>query len=47
MLAKSSNDVATSIFDRLDYWWASRKIDGCRCSFYWKDDEIPNKYQDA
>lgn len=40
MLAKSSNDVATSIFDRLDYWWASRKIDGCRASFYWKDDKI-------
>ena len=40
MLAKSSNDVATSLFDKLDYWWASRKIDGCRASFYWKDDKI-------
>ena len=40
MLAKSSNDVATSVIERLDYWWASRKIDGCRASFYWKDDKI-------
>lgn len=40
MLAKSSNDVANSIFERVQYWWASRKIDGCRASFYWKDDKI-------
>lgn len=40
MLAKSSNDVASSVFERIPFWWGSRKIDGCRCSFYWKDDKI-------
>lgn len=29
MLAKSSNDVATKIFDSVPVWYASRKIDGC------------------
>lgn len=40
MLAKSSNDVATKIFDSVPVWYASRKIDGCRCSYYWKDNQI-------
>lgn len=35
MLAKQSEKVAVSTFDKLKYWYASRKIDGCRCSFYW------------
>lgn len=40
MLAKKASDVATSTFDKLEYWYASRKIDGVRCSFYLKDGEI-------
>lgn len=40
MLAKSSNDVATKIFDSVPVWYASRKLDGCRASFYWKDNQI-------
>lgn len=40
MLAKQADKVATSVFDKLKYWYASRKIDGVRCSFYIKDDEI-------
>lgn len=40
MLAKQHDKVATSIFDKIPFWWASRKIDGVRCSFYWKDGEV-------
>lgn len=40
MLAKQADKVATSVFDKIEYWWASRKIDGVRCSFYWKDGEV-------
>lgn len=40
MLAKQHDKVATSVFDKLKYWWASRKIDGVRCSFYYKDDTV-------
>lgn len=40
MLAKQHDKVATSMFDKLAYWLASRKIDGVRCSFYWKDGEV-------
>jgi hypothetical protein len=40
MLAKQADKVATSVFDKIKYWWGSRKIDGVRCSFYWKDGEI-------
>lgn len=40
MLAKQADKVATSVFDKLKYWYASRKIDGVRCSFYYKDGEI-------
>ena len=28
MLAKQADKVATSVFDKLKYWYASRKIDG-------------------
>ena len=28
MLAKQADKVATSVFDKLPYWYASRKIDG-------------------
>lgn len=40
MLAKQSDKVATSVFDKLKYWLGSRKIDGVRCSFYLKDGEV-------
>lgn len=40
MLAKQADKVATSVFDKLKYWYASRKIDGVRCSFYYKDGEV-------
>ena len=40
MLAKQADKVATSVFDKIKYWYGSRKIDGVRCSFYWKDGEI-------
>lgn len=35
MLAKQADKVATSVFDKLPYWYASRKIDGVRLSLYW------------
>lgn len=40
MLAKQADKVATSVFDKIKYWYGSRKIDGVRCSFYWKDGEV-------
>lgn len=40
MLAKSSEDVANSVFERVSTWYGSRKVDGIRLSFYWKDDKI-------
>lgn len=40
MLAKQSEKVAVSTFDKLKYWYASRKIDGVRCSFYWDGFQI-------
>lgn len=40
MLAKQADKVATSVFDKIRYWYGSRKIDGVRCSFYWKDGEV-------
>ena len=40
MLAKDFNKVATSVFDNVKIWYGSRKIDGVRCSFYWKDGEV-------
>lgn len=38
MLAKQADKVANKFFDR--EWYASRKIDGCRCLMYYKNDEI-------
>lgn len=38
MLAKQSDKVANKTFDRL--WYASRKIDGVRALFYYKDGKI-------
>ena len=40
MLAKQADKVATSVFDKIKYWYASRKIDGVRASFYYKDGEV-------
>lgn len=40
MLAKQADKIATSVFDKIKYWYGSRKIDGVRCSFYWKDGEV-------
>lgn len=40
MLAKQADKVATGVFDKIKYWYGSRKIDGVRCSFYWKDGEV-------
>lgn len=40
MLAKQADKVATSVFDKIKYWYGSRKIDGVRCSFYWRDGEV-------
>ena len=34
MLAKQAKDVSDKVINKLKYWWASRKIDGTRCSFY-------------
>lgn len=38
MLAKQADKVASSAFEK--EWYASRKIDGTRCSFYYKDGVI-------
>ena len=40
MLAKSSDKVKESSIDKVKYWFASRKIDGVRCSFYWNGKKI-------
>ena len=40
MLAKQADKVSDKTINKLDFWYASRKIDGVRCSFYWKDGEI-------
>lgn len=40
MLAKQSDKVATSVFDKVKYWYASRKIDGVRASFLLRDGEV-------
>lgn len=40
MKAKQHDKVATAVFDKLPYWLGSRKIDGVRCSFYWKDGQV-------
>lgn len=40
MNAKSSDKVKESSINKVKFWYASRKIDGVRCSFYYKDGEI-------
>ena len=53
MLAKQADKVAVSVFDKKDYWLASRKLDGIRLLLYKKDGEIlsssrgGNDYNDA
>lgn len=34
MLAKQADKVSQKAIDKVPYWYASRKIDGVRCSFY-------------
>lgn len=40
MCAKDFNKVSTAVYDKIDYWLASRKIDGVRNSFYWDGTEV-------
>ena len=40
MLAKSYTNVKRETIDNLEYWYASRKIDGLRASFYWTGKEV-------
>jgi DNA ligase-1 len=40
MLAKAFDKVKKSTIDNEEYWYASRKIDGVRCSFYWNGSKI-------
>lgn len=40
MLAKQADKVKESSIEKVKMWAVSRKIDGVRCSFYWKDGEI-------
>lgn len=40
MLAKSFDKVKEATINKEDYWYASRKIDGLRCSFYWNNNKI-------
>lgn len=40
MLAKQSEKVSDKTINSKAYWWASRKIDGVRCSFYWDGEEV-------
>ena len=40
MLAKPADKVKQSSIDKVKYWYASRKIDGVRCSFYWDGKHI-------
>lgn len=40
MLAKSSDKVKESSINKIPYWFASRKIDGVRASFYWDGTKI-------
>lgn len=53
MLAKQADKVAVSLFDKKDYWLASRKLDGIRLLLYKKGKEIlsssrgGNDYNDA
>ena len=40
MLAKQSSKVARKTIDNTPYYYASRKVDGLRCSFYWNSKEV-------
>ena len=40
MLAKQADKVKDSSIEKVDTWVVSRKIDGVRASFYWKDGEV-------
>lgn len=40
MLAKQADKVSQKAIDKVPYWYASRKIDGVRCSFYYDGKEI-------
>ena len=40
MLAKKATDVKDSSIEKVKKWYVSNKIDGVRCSFYWKDGEV-------
>ena len=40
MLAKQADKVKDSSIEKVKTWIVSRKIDGVRCSFYWKDGEV-------
>ena len=40
MLAKQADKVKDSSIEKVKTWVVSRKIDGVRCSFYWKDGEV-------
>jgi hypothetical protein len=40
MLAKSYDKVKESTINKVPYWYASRKIDGLRVSFYWDGKRI-------
>lgn len=40
MLAKQADKVKDSSIEKVKMWAVSRKIDGVRCSFYWKDGEV-------
>lgn len=40
MLAKPADKVKKSVIDNLKYWYASRKIDGVRCSMFWDGSKI-------
>jgi DNA ligase-1 len=40
MLAKQSEKVKQASIDKVPFWYASRKIDGVRCSFYWDGNRI-------
>lgn len=40
MLAKQADKVKDSSIEKVKCWAVSRKLDGVRCSFYWKDGEV-------
>lgn len=40
MLAKPLKQCRSDVIATKDYWFASRKIDGCRISFYWDGKKI-------